>query len=183
MVNEQEPVKPTPSVALQTTVVVPFWNTAPLIPPLKWLATAPAQLSDATGVAYATAAVHWFKSVARIILAGQIMVGAVASATVTIAEQVEVLLLPSLTVSTTVLAPLLAQVKVLGSTETKFTVLQLSDPLWNTLAVVMLAAPEVLRFAVKFLQITVGGVASTTVTEKEQVALLFAASVAVKVTT
>jgi negative regulator of sigma E activity len=35
IVKEQEPVKPTPSVALQTTVVVPVWNTAPLKPPLK----------------------------------------------------------------------------------------------------------------------------------------------------
>ena len=118
MLNEQEPVKPTPSVALQMTIVVPFWNTAPLTPPLKWLATAPAQLSDAVGMGYVTDALHWFKSLARTILAGQMMVGAVASTTVTIAEQVDELLAPSLTVSTTVLVPLLAQVKAFGVTDT-----------------------------------------------------------------
>jgi hypothetical protein len=183
MVNEQEPVKPTPSVALQTTVVAPFGNTAPLTPPLKWLATAPAQLSDAVGVGYATDALHWFKSLARTIFVGQIMVGAVASATVTVAEHVAVLLLPSLTVKTTVFVPKFAQVKAFGVTDTWFTVPQLSDPLWNTLNVVILAPPAALRLAVKFLQITVGSVPSTTVTVKEQVAVLLAASVAVSVTT
>jgi hypothetical protein len=164
------------------TVVVPFWNTAPLTPPLKWLATAPPQLSDAVGVAYATDALHWFKSLARTIFAGQIMVGAVASATVTIAEHVAVLLEPSLTVSTTVLVPKFAQVKALGNTDTWFTVPQLSDPLWNTFAVVMLAAPAVLRLVVKFLQITVGAIASTMVTVAEQVAVLLLPSLTVKTT-
>ena len=59
----------------------------------------------------------------------------------------------------------------------------MSDPLWNTFAVVILAAPAALRLVVKFLQITVGAVASTTVTVKVQAAELFAPSVAVKVTT
>ena len=111
------------------------------------------------------------------------MEGTVASATVTVAEQVEVLLPPSLTVSTTVRTPILAHVKELGTTLTRFTLPQLSDPLWNTFAVVMLAVPVVFKLAVKFLQITVGGVLSTTVTVKTQVALLPAPSVAVNITT
>ena len=58
----------------------------------------------------------------------------------------------------------------------------MSDPLWKTLAVVMLAVPAADRLAVKGLHTTVGGVWSATVTVNEQVAVLFAASVAVKVT-
>ena len=110
------------------------------------------------------------------------MVGAVASTTVTVAEQVAVLLPPSLTVSTTVLVPLFAQVKAFGVTDTWFTVPQLSDPLWNTFAVLILAEPAALRLVVKFLQITVGAMASTMVTVAEQEAVLLLPSLTVKTT-
>ena len=59
---------------------------------------------------------------------------------------------------------------------------QLSDPLWNTFAVVMLAVPAVLRLVEKFLQITVGAVASTMVTVNEQAVLFPLASVTLHAT-
>ena len=110
-------------------------------------------------------------------------VGAVLSTTVTVAEQVLVLPLPSLAVSVTLFVPMLLQVNVFGITDTRFTVPQLSVPLWNTAAVVTLAFPAPLMVTVAGLQIILGAVWSTTVTVKEQVPLLPAASVAVRVTT
>lgn len=46
--------------------------------------------------------------------------------TVTVAEQVAVLLLPSLTVKTTVLSPMVLQLNEPGDTDNRFTVPQLS---------------------------------------------------------
>jgi hypothetical protein len=111
-----------------------------------------------------------------------VMLGGVMSDTVTVAEQVAVLPLPSLAVKVTVFGPVFAQVKLFGVTETWFTVPQLSEPLWKTSAVVMEAAPAALRFTLAFLQVTLGGVTSDTVTVAVQVAVLPLPSLAVKVT-
>lgn len=59
----------------------------------------------------------------------QTTVGARLSETVTVAEQVAVLPLPSFTVSVTVFTPRLAQVNAAGVTDWRFTVPQLSLPL------------------------------------------------------
>jgi len=77
-----------------------------------------------------------------------------------VAVQVAALLLPSMAVRVTVFGPMLAQPKVLGATLNTITVPQLSEPVLNTLAVVMVALPEPSRLTVTFLQVMVGGILS-----------------------
>jgi hypothetical protein len=180
-VAEQVAVLLLPSLTVKTTVfapkfaqvkafgVTPTWFTVPQLSDPLWN-TLPVVILAAPAA---------LRLVVKFL---QITVGATASTMVTVAEQVAVLLLPSLTVKTTVFAPKFAQVKVLGVTDTWFTVPQLSDPLWNTLPVVILAAPAALRLVEKFLQITVGAVASAMVTVAEQVAVLLLPSLTVKTT-
>ena len=47
------------------------------------------------------------------------------------------------------------------------TVLQLSDPLWNTSDAEIVPVPDAERVTVTFLQMSAGGVASRTMTEAE----------------
>lgn len=104
--------------------------------------------------------------------------GGFTSLTVTVALQVAVLPFPSLAVRVTRLFPTLLQLKLLFTTDTRFTVPQLSEPDWYTLAGVMLTFPVASRLAMKGLQMITGGVASVTVTVKEQVLVLLFTSVA-----
>src|SRR3989442_999476 len=109
-------------------------------------------------------------------------VGGAASCTVTVAVQVPMLPWPSLAVSVTVFGPMLAQVKELGLTETRFTVPQLSEPDRKTSAGAIEAVPEPFNGTVMFLQAIDGGSLSVTVTVKGQDAVALSESVAVRVT-
>lgn len=89
-------VKPTASVALHVTVVMPLAKVALLfglpvawpVPPLTHCGCPEgrAQLSEAVGVAYETRAVHWPASAGRLMLPEQAIVGAWLSVTVTVKE-------------------------------------------------------------------------------------------------
>lgn len=106
--------------------------------------------------------------------------GLVASTTVTVAEQVAVQLLLSVTVNVTVLGPTLAQVKEVAESD-MLAMPQLSEePLFTWAAVTLALLP--LRFTDTFWQIAVGLVASTTVTVAEQVDVRLLLSVTVRVT-
>ena len=84
--NEQEAVLLEASVVTHATVVVPFGKAEP--DGGVQTVVAPAQLSVAVGV-NVTTAVQTFGSVFLVILAGQVMVGACVSLTVTVNEQVD----------------------------------------------------------------------------------------------
>jgi len=121
-VNEHGAVLPEASVAVQLTVVTPFWNVAPLgtqtteQPPggvpfgfLGGLAPPPelqgGQLSVTTGSANVTTAVQTFGSVLFVIGPGQVTLGGCVSLIVTVNEQFDELLLASLTEQFTVVTP------------------------------------------------------------------------------
>lgn len=88
--------------------------------------------------------------------------------------------LGSVTVSVTVFAPLLAQVKVLGVT-VREAIEQLSLLPLSTLAGVMETLPLAFSTAVNGLHSAVGGVSSKSVNVVEQVALLLLASFTVTI--
>ena len=144
---KQVAVLPLPSLAVSTMPLVPklaqvnvLWlnDTGVTVPQLSEpLRNICAGVTLTVPAAFRLAVTCW-----------QTTVGAIASTTVTVAEQVAVLPLPSLAVKVTVFAPILAQVNALGVTETRLTVPQLSEPLWNTLTILTLTAPEALRLAV-----------------------------------
>jgi len=101
----------------------------------------------------------------KVTVAGlQVTVGARLSTMVTVAWQVLTFPLPSLAVRVTVFAPMFAQVKEFGLTETRFTVPQLSEPERKTSAGAIEAVPEALSGTVMFLQAIVGAWLSLTVT-------------------
>src|SRR5207244_4068999 len=108
-------------------------------------------------------------------------VGGAASCTVTVAVQLAVLPLLSLTVSVTVFGPMLVQAKVVGLTD-RMVMVQLSVELLCTWAAVMLTWPLASRFTSMLCVRTVGGAASCTVTVAVQVPMLPWPSLAVSVT-
>jgi hypothetical protein len=110
----------------------------------------------------------------------QMATGAVLSMTVTVAVQVAVLLLGSVTVSVTVLAPLLEQVKEVWLSD-RLTPQASEDPLF-TAAAVVLPLPPASKVTVTFWQLATGAVLSITVTVAVQVEALLLPSVAVRVT-
>jgi len=93
------------SLTEQVTVVTPLANVLPEAGVHTGVPT-PGQLSAAAGVAYVTTAVHRFGSVAFVMLAGQVIVGACISFTVTVKLQLELLPDASLTEQLTVVMPL-----------------------------------------------------------------------------
>ena len=111
----------------------------------------------------------------------QSAVGGVMSRTVTVAVQVAVLLLPSLTVNVTTFAPRFEQVKLLWETDCAVAVPQLSvEPLLICEAMMLALLP--LKFTVMFWQRAIGGVTSRTVTVAVQVAVFPLPSLTVNVT-
>jgi hypothetical protein len=119
-VNEQFAVLLEASLAVHVTVVTPFWKVdpeagehttwqgvAPLgpLPTFGWPALQSGQLSVTTGSAKVTTAVHTFGSVLLVIGLGQVTVGGCVSFTVTVNEQLAVLLDASLTEQLTVVTP------------------------------------------------------------------------------
>ena len=111
----------------------------------------------------------------------QIAVGAIESFTVTVAVQVAVLPLLSVTVKVTPLAPLSAQVKLV-SLSARLMIPQASLLLLSIAAAVIVAFPEPSRKTVAFWQLATGGIESFTVTTAEQVSTFPELSVTVKVT-
>jgi hypothetical protein len=106
--------------------------------------------------------------------------GAMLSTTVTVVLQVAVLPEASVTVNTTVLAPLFVQSKLdLDALNEK---VQLSDEPLLISAVVIDAVPEAFKYTVAGLQSATGAMLSTTVTVVLQVAVLPEASVTVNIT-
>jgi hypothetical protein len=101
-VNEHEAVLLDVSVATQETVVAPFGKAEPDAG--VQVAVTPGQLSLGVG-ANVTTAEQRFGSVFLTILAGHVMVGACASLTVTVNEQVAVLLEASVATHDTVVMP------------------------------------------------------------------------------
>src|ERR1041384_4704650 len=113
--------------------------------------------------------------------AGQGMVGAMLSWTVTVALALALLPLASVAVSETVFAPVFAQVKLLGLPD-RLVILQWSDEPLFTSAATMVAWPLASSWIVMFLVTTVGAMLSWTVTVALALALLPLASVAVSET-
>ena len=96
-------VRPTASVAVEVTVVVPFGKVDPEAG-VELMVTVPGQLSVAVTVNVTTAP-HVPGSVDRTIFAGQVIVGGVTSFTRTVNEQVAVLPASSVAVHITVVPP------------------------------------------------------------------------------
>ncbi len=99
----------------------------------------------------------------------------------TVAEQLSEFPEASLTVRVTALAPRLLQLKLLGVTEVELTA-QLSVLPLLIWPAVMLAFPAALNWTVRFWQIALGAILSTTVTVAVQLSVLPLASPTVKVT-
>jgi len=149
-------------VAVQVTVVVPIGNTEP-DGGLHAVAT-PGQLSLAVGVKNAFAPVGQVGSLTM--LAGQVIVGAMLSTTVTVAAQLPMLLLESLAVRVTLFDPLLAQLKVFVAAPSinNCAIPQLSVEPLSISAALTVTVPAALRLTVILLHAATGGVVSTTVT-------------------
>ena len=111
----------------------------------------------------------------------QLATGRIVSTIVTVAVQVEVLPLLSVTVKVTVLAPTLAQVKLLGDTDSVAMPQASVDPLLSC-DPVTLTVPEAFRYFVRFWQLATGRTVSITVTVPVHVEVLPLLSVTVKVT-
>jgi len=79
------------SVALQVLIVTPAGKKDPLGRPLVSVTVWMPQLSAADGVEYDAAVAHFPGSLFRVMFAGQVIVGRVASETLTVKEQVFVL--------------------------------------------------------------------------------------------
>ena len=167
----QEFVFPCPSFTVKVTVFVPkllqvkalgetaTWLTVPQLSEPLWKTSEVVMLPEPEAFRFT-------------VLSLQLTDGAVRSETVTVAVQVAVLSWPSFAVSVTVFVPRLLHVNVLGETDSRFTVPQLSEPLWNTEAVVMLPEPEAFRVTATFLQVTDGEEMSLIKTFPVQVAVL-----------
>jgi len=111
------------SVAAQVTVVTPLLK---VVPEAGLQTTvAPAQLSEATGVANVITAVHKPLSVDWVMGKGQLSVGGVVSLTVTVNVHEVVLLMPSVAVQVTSVTPFGNAYPGAGA-QTVFTVVQLS---------------------------------------------------------
>ena len=107
MRNVQVLESPSPSVTLKVMVVIPFGKTEPDAGPAVWTTAlgGNGQLSEPAGVAKVAMPVHNVGVVPTAWLAGQVMVGACASVTVTVKEQAVLLLLGSVAFHATVVIP------------------------------------------------------------------------------
>ena len=112
---------------------------------------------------------------------GQVTVGGVLSTTVTVAEQLALFPLGSVTVRVTEFGPLLAHVNVLGVT-VRVAMAQLSLLPLSTSAPVMVALPDAFSATVMFLHTAVGGIGSVTKNVVVHTVKLLLASLTVKMT-
>jgi hypothetical protein len=171
-------VLPAASVTVKRFVVIPLGYVAPLVNPAIWFRVEPGQLSAKEGVAYVGLAVQTPASVKVLIFGGQEIVGFSASETVTVKEQVLVLLDASMTLKVLVVTPL-GYVAPLASP----TICEAVDPtqLSPKVGALYVTTAEQVPAAVLTLilagQLMVGFWLSTTVTVNEQVLVLPTASV------
>ena len=107
-----------------------------------------------------------------------LFVGDVLSSTVTVAEQVETLLLVSVTVNVTVLSPISLQSNVFGKTEIDC-IAQLSWELLSISVALIVTLPVALNWTVISWQRAIGLVLSFVIISKEQFELFPQSSVAV----
>ena len=151
--------------------VAPFAFAFPdkVVAPVEvYVFTEPGQLSVMGALtALFASQVQTFESVLRTRLAAQVITGRMVSLTVTMAEQVELLLLTSNTVSVTVFAPVFAQVKAEFERVGVWIPHASEDPLF-TAATVVLAFPPASRKTVTFPQFATGLTVSLTVRTPEQ---------------
>jgi hypothetical protein len=105
-VNPQVAVLPLASVTLNTFVVVPIGNAAPLATPAVCIVVWPGQLSAPIGAVYVATALQSPASFTLLMFAGQVIVGSWVSLTVTVKPQVAVLPLASVTLKTFVVVPI-----------------------------------------------------------------------------
>lgn len=144
------------------------------------------QLSENVGCGTVTAAVALFASVFWAISLGQVTVGLSLSSTVTVKEQVAVLLCPSVAVKVTVVVPcgyvseasaeLLKSFVSVGGPE------HASDAVGAVMVRAAVHTPASVSLVLLAGQVMVGGSDSVMVTSKEQVVVFPLSSVAVKVT-
>lgn len=92
------------SLAVQVTVVTPFWKVEPEAG--TQTAVAPGQLSVGVGVVYVATAVQTPAAVLSVMFAGQVMAGGMLSLTVTVKVHIAMLLEVSFAVQVTVVVPL-----------------------------------------------------------------------------
>ena len=102
-VKVQDAVLLEASVAVQVTVVTPFWKVEPDAG--TQAAVAPGQLSVGVGVAYVATAEQIPEAVLSVMFAGHVMLGFCVSLTVTVKVQLAVLLEASVAVQVTVVTP------------------------------------------------------------------------------
>src|SRR5690606_4825260 len=161
-------------------VLTPTGNWLPLGRPAVWTTVSIPQLSMAMGMGKLTVAKQSPASVFAVMFAGQAIVGAMLSSTVTIVVQVETLPFTSVTVKVTVFGPTSEQVKSVTSIEV-LAIPQASVLPFSISATVMLAFPLASNWMVKgAAQVAVGATVSSTVTMVVQVETLPFTSVTVR---
>ena len=104
-VKEQVAEFPPPSVTLKIFVVTPTGNKDPLANPAVLVVVAPVQLSVPAGVVYVRSALQTLLELLAVILAGQVIEGAMPSVLLTVNEHVPVLEMASVAVRVTVTDP------------------------------------------------------------------------------
>jgi hypothetical protein len=177
--KEQLALRPTASVAVQVTVVAPAAKVEP-DGGTQLTGTEPGQLSVAVGV-YVTTALHWPTSALLVMFAGQVMLGAWPSLTVTVNEQLALRPAASVAVQVTVVAPS-AKLEPDGGTQLTGTwpgQLSVAVAVYSATALHCSGAAGIL---ISCGQVMLGAWPSVTVTVNEQLALRPAKSVAVQVT-
>src|SRR5690606_3625608 len=140
MVKLQVLTFPFTSVAVNSMVLTPTGNWLPLGRPAVWTTVSIPQLSMAMVMGKLTVAKQSLASVFAVMFAGQAIVGAMLSSTVTIVVQVETFPFTSVTVKVTVFGPTSAQVKSATSIEV-LEIPQASVLPFSISATVMLAFP------------------------------------------
>src|SRR6266516_4297258 len=175
----QVEVLPLLSVTVRVTVLVPILPQSKLVWLRRRLAMPEASVLPLSS--WTPVMVAWPLASNWTVMFWQTAVGGTESTTVTVAVQVEVLPLLSVTVRVTVLVPMVAQSKLvwlrLRLAMPEASVLPLSS--WTP---VMVAWPLASNWTVMFWQTAVGGTESTTVTVAVQVEVLPLLSVTVRVT-
>jgi hypothetical protein len=178
-VKEQVAVFPAASVAVQVTVEVPMGKKDPEAGE-QLTSIGPGQLSVTVGLGYVTIAPFSPGSLGTVTSAGQVITGASVSSTVTVKEQLAVFPDGSVAVQVTVVVPTGKKEPEAGE---QLTVTgQLSVTVGSGNVTKAPHSPGSLEMVISTGQVITGGSVSFTVTVKEHVAVLPAASVAVQVT-
>jgi len=178
-VNVQDAVLLEASVAVQVTVVTPFWKVEPEAG--TQAAVAPGQLSVGVGVVNVATAEHKPRAVFSAMLVGQVIAGFWLSLTVTVKVQAVVLLEASVAVQVTVVTPLW-KVEPEAGTQAAVAPGQLSVGVGVAYVATAVQIPAAVFNVIFAGHVIAGGILSLTVTVKVQDAVFSEASVAVHVT-